>query len=110
MASRIEGETNEIRFSYCEEYEVPNSGLNTARVIVPEGRRRSQELCVKLRLGPTSIRQPSVMFFPSTAFTFSGTTTWLLLTPAERQKQRWDSEIQKTEFQLIIKMGRMNFS
>lgn len=26
------------------------------------------------------------------------------------KKQSWDSEIQKTEFQLIIKMGKMNFS
>lgn len=100
VASRIEGETNEMRFSYSEEYEVPNSGLNTARVIVPEGRRRSQELCVKLRLGPTSIRQPSVMFFPSTAFTFSGTTTWLLLTPAERKNRDGIQKYKRQSFSL----------
>lgn len=71
LASRTEGDTKETRLSYSWEMEVPNSGLKTATVTVPEGRRRSQEVCVRLRLEPTSMMQLSVMIFPSTAFTRS---------------------------------------
>lgn len=101
VASRTEGETNETRLIYSGEMEIPNSGLNTAKVMVPEGRRRSQELCVRLRLEPTSILQLSVMFFPSTAFTFSGTTTWLLLTPAEREDDRDKIQINSSDTSLL---------
>lgn len=92
-----------MRWAYSWENEVPYLGLNTAKVMVPEGRRRSQEICVRLRLEPTSILQPSVMFFPSTAFTFSGTTTWLLLTPAERKGHlRQDSDKQQHRIVVAI--------
>lgn len=69
VASRTEGDTNETRLSYSWEMEIPNSGLKTATVTVPEGSRRSQEVCVRLRLEPTSMMQLRVMIFPSTAFT-----------------------------------------
>lgn len=69
VASRTEGDTNETRVLYSGEMEIPNSGLKTAKVTVPEGRRRSQEVCVRLRLEPTSMMQLRVMIFPRTAFT-----------------------------------------
>lgn len=71
VASRSEGDTNDTRLLYSGETEVPNSGLKTAKVTVPEGRRRSQEVCVRLRLEPTSMMQLRVMFFPRTALTLS---------------------------------------
>lgn len=71
VASRTEGDAKETRPSYSFVMEVPSSGLKTAKVTVPEGRRRSQEVCVRLRLEPTSMTQLRVMILPSTAFTRS---------------------------------------
>lgn len=88
VASRTEGLTNATRLSYSWEMEVPNSGLKTAKVTVPEGRRRSQEVCVRLRLEPTSMMQLRVMIFPSTAFTRSWTVTWLQRTAVERTREK----------------------
>lgn len=92
LASRTEGDTNETRLSYSWEMEVPNSGLKTATVTEPEGRRRSQEVCVRLRLEPTSMMQLSVMIFPSTAFTRSWTLTWLQRTTVERTREKQNLE------------------
>ena len=86
VASCTEGDRNETRLAYSRETEIPNSGLYTAIVMGPERRCRSQELWV--RLEPTSILHPRVMFFPSTAFTLSGTITWLALAPADRERDR----------------------
>lgn len=92
VASRTEGDTKETRLSYSWEMEIPNSGLKTAKVTVPEGRRRSQEVCVRLRLEPTSMMQLRVMIFPSTAFTLSWTVTWLQRTTVERTREKQNLE------------------
>lgn len=65
--------------------------------MAPEGRRRSQELCVRVMLEPKFILQLSVMFLPSTALTLSGTSSWLQLTPVDGPgERRGGFQIQKT--------------